>query len=441
MACPKRNIIEISSGSDDDNPLVSRFKIRRRGQRAENEPAGTFHQFLEGALPRNLIAADVAEYIQRESNIRLQIAKEEGVLLEDMFIGRDCLPGWIHMQWKFYEETWHVGIQNMLLDLEVSSILGDMIRARLTDLGNRKLEEARQLGLSLEDITIGKGLLAEWDPSAVRAAIPVEWHSMSEEQGDRLMFGEEPANSGIRTAMVDIASPVSSTSSGYESPSESDSSRDSLHTSDTDSYFTDRSSDYEDEDRDAFDDVISMANAVDGQPQYTESDDEAPHILHDVEIAGGPDGYSEVDMEVYLVEDDDEEAEELPGTELAVDAAAYAYFFGDEGAVDVEIPNTQLQCTLDIPSDDSYNEEADTSYDEANFFKEDLLEDDDEDFGCPNEDEDDQSDIANEDNEQDEDGINARTDDPQESFVVPMSLSEDEEQNSGIEITEEGFSW
>jgi hypothetical protein len=405
--------------------------------------------FCKGLLPTNLIAGDVSEYIQRESNARLATARKEGVVLDDMFIGRDCLPAWLDMQWNPRAESLHIMIQDSLLDLQVTSLLGDMIRARLTNLGNEKLEEARKLGLTLEDITIGKGLLPEWDPSAANEASPIENQPALEEEyqstleqdqntfeedqnafgEDQNMFGEESANNETGPS-----SPVSSSFGGYETSSETDSSSDSGDTSDTDSFFSDTSdsSDDEDEDEESFDSVFSMTNAVDDQPQYTESDDEAPHILHDVEIAGGPDGQSDVDLEVYLAEDDDE-AGELPEVELAIDATAYLFFFDDEAAVDVRFSDMELECTLEIPEDDSYDESA--------FFREALFEDDNEDDNDLDEDEDDQSDNADEEDEQDEHGINAQVDGLQESLLVPTLQNEDEEQNTEIKMTEDGFTW
>ncbi|EHK19652.1 uncharacterized protein TRIVIDRAFT_128572, partial [Trichoderma virens Gv29-8] len=281
-----------------------------------------FAEFLSRAVPSKLIAGDVAEYIQRESNVRLETARQEGISLDEVFIGMDCLPTWIGMQWDPQRESLHCAIQDRLMDLEVSSILGDTLREELIDKGNRKLEEARQLGMTLEDITIGKGLLATWRTL-----------ESNQETGDKrteLIYDDVMQST---TAARNSPEIVYDSSSTYDSCSDfGSSSNDGDHSSST-------------EDDDGVDGIIHMTNMVNPQPEYSESDGEAPHILHDVEIAGGREGYGDVDLEVYLVDDDDEEVERLPELELAIDGDAFIHYFGDDGVMEVEIPGMDLRCS------------------------------------------------------------------------------------------------
>ncbi|RFU80667.1 hypothetical protein TARUN_1552 [Trichoderma arundinaceum] len=447
MASTKRTVIELSSDSDDDNPLVTRRrKIRRRStkqqpHRDETESTATgdrasFEEFLARALPTKLIATDVAEYIQRESNIRLKTARQEGVTLDNVFIGRDCLPTWIGMSWDPEKETLHCAIQDRLLDFEVSGILGDVLRKELMDKGNRRLEEARQLGIDIADIIIGKGLLATWNTPGTDLEAPPEGHDEVEELEYDYM-----AQSSLGTAI-----PYSSLFSRGGTPESEISSRSTAtlmpnspdvtyESSDSSSNFGDSRSgsdfDGSTDDEELWDDIIRMNNAVDPQPHYSESDDEAPHILHDAEIAGGPEGYSDVDLEIYLAEDD-EDIEDLPELELAIDGEAFACYFGDHGAVDVEIPGINLSCSLDIPQYQS-DEDSFTGYSQ-------IFEEEEDGYGL-NEDEDEQSDMMDEEYVQDEDATIAQIYGFGTRLEVPMLQSEDEELNAGIHMTEDGFMW
>ncbi|KAK4082241.1 uncharacterized protein Triagg1_2053 [Trichoderma aggressivum f. europaeum] len=414
MASTKRTVIEISSGSDDDNPLVTRRKIRRRSkipepQRKEADKESTqsqptFAEFLSQTLPSRLISGDVANYIQRESNVRLETARQEGITLDTVFIGMDCLPTWIGMHWDPQRESLHCAIQDRLMDVEVSSTLGDVLRRDLIEKGNRKLEEARQLGLGIEDIMIGKGLLATWDTlastqeSAYGLETPPGETSTETTVQDSSVFGQAETPESETITISTASGAPNSPEIVYDSSSTYDSCSDFSSSSGGNSSST--------EDDEQVDDVIHMNNVVNTQPEYSESDDEAPHILHDVEVVGGFEGHPDVDLEVYLVEDDDE-VEDLPELELAIDGDAFIHYFGDDGLMEVEIPGMDLQCSLDVPPDQS---------DEGNDHTE---------RGPPLEeiedDSDDQVMDENEDNEADE--------------------NEGGEQISIIQITEDGFTW
>ncbi|KAL7907879.1 hypothetical protein GGI35DRAFT_486855 [Trichoderma velutinum] len=403
MASAKRTVIEISSGSDDDNPLVTRRKIRRRSKVPEPQrhEAGTeltqgqptFAEFLSRTLPSRLISGDVAEYIQRESNVRLETARQEGISLDDIFIGMDCLPTWVGMHWDPQRESLHCAIQDRLMDVEVSSTLGDVLRRDLIEKGNWKLEEARQLGLGIEDITIGKGLLATWTLSNQETAYGLETPPEETRIGTTVQhssaFGRgETPESEIPTEAPNSPEIVYDSSSTYDSCSDFSSSS-SGNSSST-------------EDDEGVDDIIQMNNVVHTQPEYSDSDDEAPHILHDVEIVGGFEGHPDVDLEVYLVEDD-EEVEDLPELELAIDGDAFIHYFGDDDLMEVEIPGMDLQCSLDVPPDQSDREDYTTQ--DGLFLEE--IEDDYDDQ------------VMDEDDDEDGDG----------------------EQDSIIQMTEDGFTW
>ncbi|QYT06081.1 hypothetical protein H0G86_012948 [Trichoderma simmonsii] len=422
MTSTKRTVIEISSGSDDDNPLVARRKIRRRSkipepQRDEadtetTQGQPTFAEFLSRTLPSRLISGDVAKYIQRESNVRLETARQEGITLDTVFIGMDCLPAWIGMHWDPQRESLHCAIQDRLMDVEVSSTLGDVLRKDLIEKGNRKLEEARQLGLGIEDITIGKGLLATWDGLASTQETTYGLETPPEETRAQSIY-DDVGQSSIGTTVQDSSvigqaetpeSEIITISSASEAPNSPEIVYDSSSTYDSCSDFSSSSggNSSSTEDDEEVDDIIHMNNVVNTQPEYSESDDEAPHILHDVEVVGGFEGHPDVDLEVYLVEDD-EEVEGLPELELAIDGDAFIHYFGDDDLMEVEIPGMDLQCSLDVPPDQN---------DEGDYNTE---------GGPPLEEIEDASDDQAMDEDEDED--------------------EGGEQNTIIQITEDGFTW
>ncbi|KAH0521985.1 hypothetical protein TsFJ059_005909 [Trichoderma semiorbis] len=410
MASTKRTVIEISSGSDDDNPLVTRRKIRRRfkipeRQRHEADTEATqrqptFAEFLSRTLPSRLISGDVAKYIQRESNARLETARQEGITLDTVFIGMDCLPAWIGMHWDPQRESLHCAIQDRLMDVEVSSTLGDDLRKDLIEKGNRKLEEARQLGLGIEDITIGKGLLATWNgleptqETAYGLKTPPEETSTGTTVQDSSVIGQAETPESDIITVSSASEAVNSPEVVYDSSSTYDSCSDFSSSSGGNSSST--------EDDEEVDDIIHMNNVVNIQPEYSESDDEAPHILHDVEVVGGFEGHPDVDLEVYLVEDD-EEIEGLPELELAIDGDAFIHYFGDDDLMEVEIPGMDLQCSLNVPPDQS--DEGDNNTKGGPRLEE--IEDDLDDQ------------VMDEDEDDDEGG----------------------EQNTIIQITEDGFTW
>lgn len=305
------------------------------------------------------------------------------------------------MHWDPQRESLHCAIQDRLMDVEVSSMLGDVLRKDLIEKGNRKLEEARQLGLGIEDITIGKGLLATWDDLEFTQDTVYGLETPPEETST----GTTVQNSSVIGQAETPESEIITISSASEAPSSPDIVYDSSSTYDSCSDFSSSSSggnSSSTEDDEEVDDIIHMNNVVNIQPEYSESDDEAPHILHDVEVVGSFEGHPDVDLEVYLVEDD-EEIEGLTELELAIDGDAFIHYFGDDDLMEVEIPGMDLQCSLDVPPDQSdeggYNTGGEPPLDEIEDDLDDQVMDKDEDDG------------------------------------------EGGEQNTIIQITEDGFTW
>ncbi|KAF5658259.1 hypothetical protein FHETE_9984 [Fusarium heterosporum] len=249
---------------------------------------------------------------------------------------------------------------------------------------NYRLEEAKQDGASLDDITIGEDCLPvwpgrTWDPvieslhdtiqgrlinhdeaqqagrlgaaadQAIRFLYEEEDFSEPDAMGDEkedddaVLNGEDESDHDPVTEessfyqFADANYPVASI--GMESAllGSSDSDSDSSSESDYD---------FEDE----FDDAISVDNLFDVEPYYPESDDES-NIFHGAEVVGLPSQSTYVDLELHMVEGEDE-IRDLPEMELCIDQEGYEELFGSLEALDVEIEGSQLICTGELFEED-----------------------------------------------------------------------------------------
>jgi hypothetical protein len=104
-------------------------------------------------------------------------------------------------------------------------------------------------------------------------------------------------------------------------------------------------------DDDLLDDEIETSNIFDPEPSYDDSDDDEPNIFHGAQVMGVPPQHSNVDLEVYIAEDD-EEIQDLPQMELAIDQESYERYFGTDGAIDLEIAGGRLICTGELFEED-----------------------------------------------------------------------------------------
>lgn len=313
-----------------------------------------------------MIAPDVATYIRNESNARFRRAVAEGVCLVDLFFGDDCFPTWLARGWDQRDEKFHISIQDSLLDIQVSNRVGTFIRDNLRDKCNEKLKEAIGLGLALADIRMGEGLLPEWDQSAVEASIPVSAQPVEDHWEDSAERNIETFGAASVRDLIRLTVPEDNTTALLEQYSRSESS----FTSNSDSSSSNGlSSDHNSDGGEPVDDRYTMFTGGDPQPlpsRYSESDGEAPHILHGVEIVGGPDGTYEVDIEVYQAEDDSD-VDELPEVELAVDATAYEFFFSTKDAVNANLPGKNLECTLEDPTPETDDFWCDGEWNDEDF--------------------------------------------------------------------------
>ncbi|KJZ77708.1 hypothetical protein HIM_02885 [Hirsutella minnesotensis 3608] len=316
-----------------------------------------FADFLRSNVPSTLIPDNILRYMMREAKARLTKAQEAGVQLSKLSIGEDCLLTWPGLNWDPEAETLHVNIQNRLIDRQVSQDLGDLVRKELISKGNQNLERARDLGIGTLQLSIGASLLPVWnteqDPIDNVGSVFIEHDDVADER-DSMTPQTDAWSVGVPSVMSAIT-PLTDTFDLKSLDVPQSAQPRETCASDSNS---DGNSDSETSD-DEYDDVVSLNNFVSEVPVWDDGD--AVNILHDVELLGVSGGASTVDLEVYLVEDDDDNDDpDMPELELAVDREAFEFYFGDDEAIDIEIHNAQLFCLGDIEETQSEADESDS---------------------------------------------------------------------------------
>lgn len=250
--------------------------------------------------PVELVASDVSQHIRAESNSRLRDAVRKGVPLDALYFSDDFYPAWDSIYEMNLGHNHHAQVQTRLLNREAAALVDRLIMKELVASANEKLEEARLLGVALTDISIGADLVPEWHRRAVDVEAPLPEHVMDhwEDSLQRNVdtFGVDfVMDNIIETASEDDSIAALDTTSDREEPV----------THDSDSSASDDGTGHgNNQHEESIDDRYAMFSGGDPQPlpfgykTIAESDDEAPHILHDVEIHDGSNGIYHVDMEV-----------------------------------------------------------------------------------------------------------------------------------------------
>ncbi|KAM0479474.1 hypothetical protein ACHAPX_004689 [Trichoderma viride] len=250
--------------------------------------------------PVELVASDVSQHIRAESNSRLRDAVRKGVPLDALYFSDDFYPAWDSIYEMNPGHNHHAQVQTRLLNREAAALVDRLIMKELVASANEKLEEARLLGVALTDISIGADLVPEWHRRAVDVEAPLPEHVMDhwEDSLQRNVdtFGVDfVMDNIIETASEDDSIAALDTTSDREEPV----------THDSDSSASDDGTGHgNNQHEESIDDRYAMFSGGDPQPlpfgykTIAESDDEAPHILHDVEIHDGSNGIYHVDMEV-----------------------------------------------------------------------------------------------------------------------------------------------
>ncbi|QLI68561.1 uncharacterized protein G6M90_00g045070 [Metarhizium brunneum] len=307
---------------------------------------------LRNSLPVGLVPYKLAEALRHDSNHRLQLAREQGIKLEHLHIGADCLPTWSTLYWDPENESLHSTIQMHLVHLDLAQKLGEFLQRQIRDKSNQRLRQARALGIKLENIFIGESLLPEWTANKGGS----DREEVSPSAVDDTLSGSTRVGTG-HDSLGTVVGPITDLS-GTDAWQHSDSEGSvsfpgvapcNVHDGDED---------------DQHPDEIYMNNHVDTRPIYDEYGNS--NIVHDVEIVGGHGEHDTVDLGVYMAVDD-EEVDDLPEVELAMDRKGFEQHFGDEDAVDVYIPDMEIFCFDKIEEyDDDDDDDDDMHEDDDN---------------------------------------------------------------------------
>ncbi|KAG8409918.1 hypothetical protein J3458_018993 [Metarhizium acridum] len=317
QACGTVTRAATGSACDDAQDLAARIEA--------------LSESLHNSLPLGLIPYKLAEALRHHSNHRLQLAREQGIKLEHLYIGTDCLPTWSTLYWDPENESLHNTIQMHLLHLQLAQKLGEFLQQQIRDKSNRRLRQALALGIKLENIFIGESLLPEWTADkggsdGEEVALSAVNDTLS---GSTCVDARRDSLETVVGPIADLSDPGAWQPSDSEGPvSFRDLAPSNIYDSDED-------------DEQHHPDEIYMNNHVDTQPIYDEYGNS--NIVHDVEIVGGHGQHDTVDLGVYMAVDD-EEVQDLPEVELAMDRKSFEQHFGDDDAVDVHIPDMEIFC-------------------------------------------------------------------------------------------------
>ncbi|KAK7426905.1 hypothetical protein QQZ08_006651 [Neonectria magnoliae] len=361
----KRRSQDISSDEDDeieriDLPIHIRKSPRRSRFPSSPEKSSNckfdreaFAEFLANNLPLAFIKPEVKAALISDSNARLDEARRDGFSINDIVIGEDCLPFWPGGNWDPSVESLHSTIQRRLTDLERAKRLGDLVRSNIISKGNRRLDEARQLGVGLDSIFIGNGLLPVWEGEILIGLAPNHEDGRDDETSQNTSnFSTSTSSTCVESAsdastMVMLVDSDTSPSLITSSPINSDSDSDSDSSAETENIVSCPEEDclYS----------IDLDNTVHDQAYYSD-DEDALNIVHDVEVSGASQEYSLVDLQVYIAHEDDDVCD-LPEMEMAINRDAFEHWHEMEEAIDIEISDAMMRCTGEIISIEEVDDE------------------------------------------------------------------------------------
>ncbi|KAF5579975.1 hypothetical protein FPCIR_10805 [Fusarium pseudocircinatum] len=266
-------------------------------------------QRLTEILLLNLMTADFKNHIFYNSNRRLEEAKQKGITLSDISIGDDCLATWTDRTWDPDTASLHDSLQEDALNL-------------------LEAQEASVMGAAAEEAI---PFLLEHNEEDEHHSYPEGGIHEDSDSSEGTFVNLVPEDSDNDTLMV------TDHAESTDSDEESDSDMESTVTGNDD---------------DLANNEIETSNIFDPEPSYDDPDDyDEPNIFHGAQVMGVPAQHSIVDLEVYLAEDEDE-VQDLPQLELAIDQESYEHYFGTDGAIDLEIVGGRLICTGELFEED-----------------------------------------------------------------------------------------
>ncbi|KAF5969062.1 hypothetical protein FCOIX_11088 [Fusarium coicis] len=282
------------------------------------------------------------------------------------------------------------GAQNMaqrLMEILLLNLMTADFKNHIFYNSNRRLEEAKQKGITLSDISIGEDCLATWtdrtwdpDTASLHDSLQEDALNLLEAQEASVMVRRDlirKSNNKLDGArdLADEANAFLLERNGDDDGSiheDTDTLEATLFNNETEDTKNDRLMDIDDAETtdsdeesdsdmesvvagngdDLANDEIETSNIFDPEPSYDDPDDyNEPNIFHGAQVVGVPAQHSIVDLEVYLAEDGDE-AQDLPQLELAIDQESYEHYFGTDGAIDLKIVGGRLVCTGELFEED-----------------------------------------------------------------------------------------
>lgn len=345
-----KRVSEMISSIGESKSLEAQDEANKK-RKLETE---SFAEFLDNHIPSYLLPAKASHYLAARANRRLSVAIENDVNIKDIRIGMDCLPKWPGVCWDPEEEGLGVHIQSRLLDYEVSRDVR-FLRNQLIAIGNKRLNQAAALGLGVRDLSVGSDLLPSWSttqPSDEAMVCDADQSKDIEIEPNTQIHASTPPwehhpQSVSSTQEPEPSDTQISTDNDYFDDNTNDSAYDSF-TSDGASSTSDS-----DTEEGSINDTISLNNFVDSTPSYYEpSCAGTEHVFHDAEIVGVPEGSGEVDLEVFVVDGDDSDLEDMPEMEMGIDRLGFELYFHTDEAVDIDMSGVEVRCSTDLPISD-----------------------------------------------------------------------------------------
>ncbi|KFA76680.1 hypothetical protein S40288_04403 [Stachybotrys chartarum IBT 40288] len=312
-----------------------------------------FRKFLKNNLPLKLASSWARYYMVQAARHLMMQAFQNGVTIDQLQIGPDCLPCWEGKSYDPTLETLTTVIQDALTQYAVSHSLGPLLYEELAWKSRYKLAKARAMGLELIDIEFRDDMLPSWEGDDTRLELdPTQPHSpdtpcseVGYEYVDWLDLDTNNLPTAVHTGSPDLPGPdwsdwaakcvgfsKAARFARFNSDDESDCS--SIVTLDFNSDF--------EEDGDGDTDV-ELNNPLFDVPVIEEPE---CNVIYDAQILFEGTVH-EVDLEVYAIdcEEDDEELNAMPTVELLVDREGYEHHYDTTHAVDIEFPNMDVYCT------------------------------------------------------------------------------------------------
>ncbi|KAJ4130085.1 hypothetical protein NW768_007060 [Fusarium equiseti] len=223
---------------------------------------------------------------------------------------------------------------------------------------NFRLQQAKECGISLDDMVVGDDCLPTWsgrtwDPASESLHYNIQSRLVTHDEAQQASKLGAAAEEAIRFLQIEGADEYYTPDLEEVGLVFAENLDDPNSLGQTSSFSSDSDSDSESDPDDEpnfiedFDDRVQADPMFDPEPHYPDIDDDEPNIFHGAHVAGVTSPYDDVDLEIYEVYDD-EDVENLPEMELCLEGEICEQLLNTEEAVDLEIEGSQLICTGEL---------------------------------------------------------------------------------------------